>query len=225
MLSLVFDTNSSKLVYVDPPISFFKKITGAVIIVMSALITFAVSIILNIFAGAMGNWLGGLINPTLGSVLAFIFLLIALYYSFISSIIFVAYIVLFARKRIFKTLGYFKNGYFDEKDSRMLEFCNMDGVVIQTIDLSVYSVLVSRKINDGMELLVQSGEGNTINLVDIFNSQYHLFNPRSAQPGKGVRRDNRSMQTYPADEMFAQWNKMKLVKDGVETQVEQPYLF
>lgn len=217
MLSLVFDTRASKVVYVDPPISFLRKCVGVVIVVLGVLLSVLISGGVIILAGSVGNLLGELINPNLGIVLAGALILVAVYYSFIASVIFIASVAFFLRKKVYKTLGYFKNEYFEKTDNRLLECFDLDAKLIQAINIDEYSILVSRRVGEGMELFLQSKSGDTINLADIFNSPFRLFHPRSTRPGFRPNDDkSSSIRTYPADEMFADFNKTTLIKDGVE---------
>jgi hypothetical protein len=219
MLTLTFDTRGSDCVYVDPPIPFFKKCIAAVIVILGVIFVPAIIGGSVLLAAAIGNLLGSLISPVVGFILAALLVIVALYYSFISAVLIIALIGSFLRKKVFGTLGYFKNGLYKKDDTRLLECFNINDQLIRTIDLNLYNVLVSTNAGESVQLCVRSKEGEIINLASVFNSPFQTFNPWSTPPGR------KGMQTYPADEMFAEFNSIKLVRDGVEIENKGYFTF
>lgn len=218
MLSLVFDTQSgNNTVYVGPKATVPQTLLSVIILIISSLFCLISLGVVVILVGALGSWLGGIISEGLRSVVAIVLILPALYYCFLASVIGIAYAGSFVRLKILKNVGYFHNGYFSDKDNRILECYAMDGTLITKVDLQNYSTLISNNSDQGkgLQLCLKSTSGEFIDLSSIFGTSFNTFDPTSGRPGSRPNR-NDNFQPYPTDELFALWNKLNLVRDGKE---------
>jgi hypothetical protein len=219
MLSIVFDTQSgNNTVYIGPKATILRNILSVIVLVPTLFLCFGILVTFVGLMSSLGAWLGSVVNESLGTILTIVFALPALYLAFLGFVIAIAYVGLFVRVKILKTVGYFKNGYFLDPDNRTLECYKIDGTLIAKIDLKLYSTLVSNTVGEkgGIELYLKSLSGETIDISQTFNLDTHIFYPYCNRPGSRPNGRNDNLRNYPVDEFFALWNKIKLIKDGQE---------
>ncbi|MES2087857.1 MAG: hypothetical protein V4467_02580 [Patescibacteria group bacterium] len=210
MLSLNFDTRNNNTVYIAQRTTTLKTVVCAVILTFISIVCLILFCLLVVLSAAFGGWLGGLMNETLRGILALLFILPAVYYGFIGSVVVIAYVGFLIRSKILNTYGYFRNGYFSKDNNRILECCKLDGSLITSIDLNTYSILESKKDvgSENVELYLVANDGKKISLASIFTQDFNNFDPWTGAPGESAAK------SYPTDEMFVLWNNIELKKDG-----------